>query len=446
MSNYADLIKDTKGMSSEGITIAGDVLGTLADFSGAFGFVQLGIGLITSLFSSDTELQQVLAQIQKDFKELKSFIAAEDKLSRMRDNDLGMKDAVAVFEQLPANLNIISSLEPGFIQTQIQTCIAAALFFAENDDKWQAVWGSVPYYSDEWSGQVAPDDPSDGLVFNHTYTLPQFLRSIYILLTTIGALSPKSLPDYRDVLGRCLTRLSNVHDTIVSSGIVGTRVPAQAAPDGSLIFEVGGPVNGPPLSPGDSSGPVVGWDTSWRTGSGLNWPYGAVERYSGASLVAEYNPGGSCGNIDLNYTYFPSVPSPVPHGSSYNFIRVLQLRIEQQKKALYIQLGLPKVRQVINQLRSMTGQPPLAAARYEDSSLRQAFDIMKVPLPAGIRSLRSAFQETPPFGSWCQVCIDPETHTLPVDPDTGNYTETWVPGLPLPDRLRGLRGLLAANG
>jgi hypothetical protein len=359
MANLDELVRDIFEEQGGWITRNALIFGTLADFAGAVGFLQIPIDLVKWFIGQDNDLQQVLAVIQEDFQQLTAFIADEDKLTRMRDVDLGIKDAVAAFEQLPANIAILPSLSQDFIQTQIQTCLAAALFFADNKDKWQAVWGSIPYYSDTWSGNLAPDAPADGLVDNHTYTLPQFLRSIYMLLTTIGALAPATLGEYLVPLGRCLTRLSEVHDTIVSSGIVGTRAWPPDDPEFTLY---------------------------WRSRT-IDWPYGAVERYSGASLVTSYFQ-----DFDFAGQYFP-----LDNAGRDRFFRLVQLRIEQKKKALYSQLGLHAVRQVIDFLRSLTGQPPLVDTAFDDWTLKEALDIMGVPVPAGIQQLRAVVQSVPPF-------------------------------------------------
>jgi hypothetical protein len=400
VANLSELVNEIWDYDAGGIRITGAILGTLADISGAVGFLQIGVGLITSFFSSDNQLQQALAIIQKDFNELTRFIAAEDKLARMRDIDAGINPALAVFQQLPAILDG-PPLSREYILSKIETCLGAALFFAENDDKWKVVWKSIPYYSDKWSGQLAPAADGDGLVFNYTYTLPQFLRAIYILLTTIGALAPKTLADYRSPLERCLTRLSTVHDTIVSSGIVGTRVPI-----GSDIGWV--VVPDPPDKPY--------WVSNWWVSDQLAMPYGAVERYSGASLVVSYYNRVFV-YIDMDPTYAPT------------FIRLVQLRIAQQKKALYSQLGLPAVREAINHLRSLIGQPPLADPHYEDWSVKEALGIMQVPAPASGRSLLSVIKGTPPFAGWWYLQPDPNDPTV---------FDAWMPGRPLPAGLRGL--------
>jgi len=99
MSNLEDLARDVFDENGGWCKINGEILGALADFSGALGIAQLGINLVTSFLAKDEEAQKIIAAIQKDFQDLKAFIAAEDKLARMRDVDLGMKDAVAVFQR-----------------------------------------------------------------------------------------------------------------------------------------------------------------------------------------------------------------------------------------------------------------------------------------------------------------------------------------------------------
>jgi len=404
MSNLEDLARDVFDENGGWCKINGEILGALADFSGALGIAQLGINLVTSFLAKDEEAQKIIAAIQKDFQDLKAFIAAEDKLARMRDVDLGMKDAVAVFQQLPANMAILSSLSSDFIQTQIQTCLAAVLFFAENEDKWEAVAQSVPSYSDAWSGSVAPDVTGNGLVFNYTYTLPQYLRSISILLTAIGSLAPTSLANYQSSLSICLTRLENVYDTIVSSGIVGTRVP-NAADIGSVA------VPEPPDHPF--------WQSPWYGSGRPAWPYGAVERYSAASQVSSYFTDFIPYELDSDRTYVASL------------LNLIRLRIEQRKKTLYLRAGMPSVRQSINYLRGLLGRPPLAGPLYEDWTLSQALNIMQIPAPGSVRALLAAVQAAPPFAAGWAFTGDP----------TSSDYDTPVPGQPLPP---GLRGLLTA--
>lgn len=399
MSNLNDLFNDIGLENVTGIKTAGDVFGTLADLSGAVGFVQLGISLIESFSSQDDELKQVLNAIQADFKQLSDQVAqlsgqvaASDKLQRMRDIDQGINAAVGVFEQLQANLSSTPPVSQDFKQSQIQTCLDAVLFFTDYDDKWQVVGTDLPYYSDAWSGTLAPQVGSDGLVFSYTYTLPQFLRAIYIFLTAIAAFDPTSLKNYQSVLNKCLQRLESVHDTIVSSGIIGTRIPPEEG--------VGQP--------------------------GL-WLYGAVEIYSGANIVGSYQ-SELADRLDL---------SAWPAFERTNFFNLLQLRILRRKKELYTQIGLPIVRQVINQLRQITGQPALTGVAYEAWSVEELFSTLNIPVPqnTGNRlnmafpdndaiesALASFLRETPPYISYAIIG----------EPDGRSGNQRVAPALPLP--------------
>jgi hypothetical protein len=210
MSNLSELL-DIGDKDTGCIKTVGQVFGTLADFSGAIGFVQLAVDTVEGLFSHDSDLQETLNALAASVAQLHNQIASSDKLQRMRDIDEGINPAVGVFAQLPAILSSSPPVSQDFKEAQIQTCLDAALFFADYDDKWQVVWADMPYYSDPWSNTLAPEPGTDGLVFDYIYTLPQFLRAIYIFLTSIGALAPLSLDKYRDALTRCLFRLESIH-------------------------------------------------------------------------------------------------------------------------------------------------------------------------------------------------------------------------------------------
>jgi hypothetical protein len=348
MSNLSDLYNEIFTSNSTAVKYAGNILGTLADVGGAVG---LGLQIISALTSKDDELAGVLSAIQTDFgqlqAELKGEFAASDKLQRMRDVDQGINPAVGVFEQLPAMLAAAPPPTSDFRLAQIQTCVDAVLFFSDFDDKWQSVQADLPYYSDSWDGELAPPAGADGLVFNYTYTLPQFLRSVYILLTTIGALQPETLPKYKDVLTKCLNRLESVHQTIVTSGIVGTKLP---------------PTSG-----------WLGWQTrDANTGALIEYPYGAVEIYSGASLVTSYKD---------EFFNFDDVDVKGLGPTVDNFMKLLELRITRQMKTLSTQLALPVGWQVINQLRKLTGQSVSATPLYEDWTFAEVVSILGLTLP-----------------------------------------------------------------
>ena len=151
---------------------------------------------------------------------------------------------------------------------------------------------------------MVPDANSEGLVLNYTYTLSQFLRAIYILLTVIGSLAPTRLSGYGATLRSCLNRLSLVHGEIVQSGIVGSRIPEP--------HEVGHVYRFPELSGGSY------WESNWYGTDHLMWPFGAIERYSGASLMKSYSANFSDPTID---------PDVLDDAMAHNFFALLVLRI-----------------------------------------------------------------------------------------------------------------------
>lgn len=407
MANLGDLWKDITGKENHVIDGIGDIFGTLADFGGAFGTLQL-----LGLFSQDDALAQVLQEIRDLFNQLSELILAEDKLERMRNIDSIFDPAFRVFRQLPAILS--SGPHPHeYILEQIGVCQQAILSLANDVNKWQAVKGELPTYSDTWSGTLAPQPGSDpltsgGLVFNYTYTLPQFLRTIYIFLTVVHALDPPSLNDYQQDLNDCITRLQSVHDTIVSSGIVGTKMPD--------IADVG-------AIDADAENHLT-WSFDWA--SDLIWPYGAVEIYTAVSNVSSYT-STDWGNI----LWSVSLLDGLGDQNRNNFFNLLKLRIIRKKKELYRELGMPVIRRVINQLRLLTGQPLLTDAPYEAWSVGEVSSILDVPLPADLSGVEPALAtflgETPPYtGFWMLDRKD--------NPDGEGFInfKRWVPAFPLP--------------
>lgn len=408
MSNLGDIA----GANANAMNKVGGMLGLLADISGAIGLVQLTYDEVQGITGSDLSLQDVLNAIQTAFSQLEGQIAASDKLQRMRDVDLGINPAVAVLEQLPAIMKSTPPPSQDFKLTQIQTCLESVLFFTDYDDKWQAAKADLPYYSDGWSGTLAPQAGSDGLVFNYTYTLPQFLRAISILLTTIRALEPKSLQSYSEVFTHCVNRLATVHQTI-TSGIVGARMPS--------VSDVG---FYSPSSDGYDVGPQGSqpqgyFSTNWTTNPGggdavLN-PYGAVEIYSGSNNVGSYATDFFPYGVDL--TNWGTT-------SANNFMALIALRITKQMKSLYVQIGMPTVLTLLNQLRQLIGQPPSTDAPYSAWPFSEVIAMLGLTLaphhgigisspwsePPGLESaLKDFLSYTPPYAGF-------DSMGQPIDP------------------------------
>ncbi len=413
MSNISELKDIIDKGDASALTTTGAIFGTLADISGGIGFVQLAIGAIEGLISQDDSLQQILGTIQAAFTELQAQISASDKLQRMRDVDQGINPAMAVFEQLPAILAAEPPPSQDFKLTQIQTCIEAVLFFADYEDKWQAVKTDLRYYSDSWSGDMSPQAGEDGLVFDYVYTLPQFLRAIYILLTAIGALEPTSLQYYSDVLERCLSRLESVHQTIVTSGIVPMKTP-RPLDIGMITVE-----------------PIPSFTSNWLIDTDrLNpfyYPYGAVEVYSGSYILRSYATDAfNYWGADLSTWWLPN---------ANNFMTLLDFRQIKKMKELYTQIGMPTVYNVTNQLRQLLGQPPQAQPIYSAWSFAEVESLLGLTLPPlswrslaarllglepqGLEAaLRSFLELTPPYVSFFVFGTNSDDPTFVADSQT----------------------------
>jgi hypothetical protein len=378
------------------VKMAGAILGVAADLSGTIGLFQLGLGALQSLGRQDLQIQDLLNAITAGFAELKALTGAEAKLERMGRVDQAINPALAVFNQLPA---IISNptLTSEYKLEQIQKCLGAVTFLSENEDVWLSVYEETPYYSDQWSGKMAPAAPAVPLVFNHTYTLPQFLRAIHIFLVTIAALDPKSLHAYDVPLSSAAARLQKVHDTIVYEGITGTKPPPNAAAVGRVgllnaadppAWTLSGWQSGEPVwgTVGGTPGIVVPpprwgglepvWMTAWAS-PGIMWPYGAVERFSGSNNVESYDRF-------LSYRIDPWGPWSQFGGQALvpmdHFLGLVKLRIRVKQRDLYEQLGLVPVRLVINKLRALTGEPQVAPPGFTSITLEEAGEILGVRL------------------------------------------------------------------
>jgi hypothetical protein len=403
MSNLSDLMKDIFHEQNDAITKAGDILGTLADLSGAVGSVQLGISVVESIVGQDDQLQDMFNAIMNEFQQVNQMLRTEEKLARMRDVDNGINSAVGVFQQLPAML-IEPHLSAEYKLGQVQICLDSLNFFSNYDDKWQTVYQEFPYYTDGWSGSLAPPVPSDGLVFNYTYTLPQFLRALYIFLAVVNGLAPSSLPTYAPALSQAAARLLSIHDTIVT-GIVPTRLPG--------IWDVGGVEY--PYSRAQQ------YISSWyESNQDLPWSYGAVELYSGANNVDSYlarvsslMPSSNCLLDLMSYALADRQhPNYIPMGQ---FVSLLKLRIAMARKHLYQQIGGLTLRRTINRLRQLTGQSLLGGDSYDICRPAEAGAILGIDLsPRGIdvlqiwsgivSTLSDWLKATPPYCGgrmWC---------------------------------------------
>jgi hypothetical protein len=364
MSNLGEVVAAPNDANATASGTLGAYLGLAADVSGVISLVQLVEDWISTDNSVSDSLNKITIGLQnlgQLLSQLEGTIAGNDKLQRMRDIDQGILPALAVAAQLPALLASHSPPPQDVIDDRILTCVQAVQFFSDQDDKWEVVRSDFPYPLDMFTGwfEPPPNTASPGdLVFNPLYTLPQFLRAIDILVTTIRALAPASLHLYAGVFTSAIERLEWVHQTIVDTGIMGTRLPDRSdfativtSDDGREAQIIGGP--------------------EWIGDVGY-YPYGGVDIYTGANTVASY------------YPYLPYVfadMNSVGPDDYQNFQKLLSLRIEAQKKALYVNMGMVSVRDAVNTLRQLIGQPPSSIPLYSVWTYAEVISILGLTLP-----------------------------------------------------------------
>jgi hypothetical protein len=108
---------------------------------------------------------------------------------------------------------------------------------------------------------------------------------------------------------------------------------------------------------------------NWSDAEYGDYPFGAVEVYSGTSNVSSYRSLFDYHGVDLR---------KLPAAQASNFLALVQLNIVRQKKALYVEIGFPFVWQAINQLRSVLGQPLLIDPLYSSWSPTEAQSILSL--------------------------------------------------------------------
>lgn len=389
MSNLGDLYKAISGEKPplfDAVEGIGDAIGTLADIGGVISLVLMVVSLFDSQDDSQAAaLQQVEDEINQLLGELASQAAAEDKLRKMQDVDNAITPAKTVLGTLTNDLKNLPGRD--YILQQVDTCITAVNFF-DYDEKWWAVSTGGVFYTDRWSrlaptASFAPPTVAPGFVFNYTYTLPQYVRAIAILLLSIQVLDPTLISRAQSALSNAANRLKSVHDTI-QDGILGSKLPAPR----DMGYETG--FGGPPTY-------YVTWYNYVNDDSseGLSlYPYGAIDQYSGVNNVGSY----------LLYLVEPTVFQNPATTVSSNVIKLISLRIRAQQKKLYAALGLPSIVALINLINSQLGQTSQLGTPFMEWTVDEAFSILCLPVSGADETnqekLAAFLLQTPEFRSY----------------------------------------------
>jgi hypothetical protein len=412
MSNLADFLNEVSNDSQNATNVVGGFIGTVADLAGAFSGVVDFLNWFSHLGQpADDAVQAALSKLQATIdaaiQATDTGVAALGLQSNYQNIDSIVDPARGVFGSLP----IIDPNDVTSVTAAIETCYTALISLRDDaGSKWTVPWaGGASSYTDGWSGNLYP--PHTDFVFSYTYALPQFLRTIGIFLTVIAVLKPSALTAYLADLNQCIQKLTSLNNTIVatpSNGLVGTLIPQPHQVE--YVYPQG-----------DLEALLTDWSDGnqghqFSGGEPGLWPFGAVEEYSGASIVDSYWP----------YLPFQINPDVLADSAiTDGLMRLLRLRIENRRKALYSKVGMPDTIQMIKTLQIITRQPVLDAQPFEAWSFRAALSILGITLngAGAFRSLAAFLKPIPPY---CGGLLFP--------PQAGDT----YPAAPLPKSFRAL--------
>ena len=207
-------------------------------------------------------------------------------------------------------------------------------------------------------------------VFYYTYSLPLYLYAVSIFLVVAGSLDPKFVTNYADIIRSAAALLKSRHDQIFQTGLTqltpGNWAATQLVNIACHGWEPPAPgvtlVNGI-LDGGASIVPVAAMIE-----------YGAVEKFSGYSSVGN--------NYQINLVGIGSYADP---STFYKF----QIRLLKRTKDVYIGVGLGNVRQVVNNLNALVGDPPLSGQNFGDWSFRELLGLSNLAPTSSGYSLRA---------------------------------------------------------
>jgi negative regulator of replication initiation len=385
VSNLSDLANEIANSSTNDLVGLGNVLGTMADISGAFGFIELVAGLAGyDLSGIDDAIQSAFLQLQK-VEEGNQILQRNTTLNGYIGPALTQLETVqAEFNSHPNLTEVVAFIAPcittlndlgGNTQPDIVWNLSAGWpiywtdagqYFSRCDYPPRSSSGDVGY------GLQAPPVNSDGLtVFYYTYSLPLYTYAVSIFLAVAGSLDANFAINYAEVIRTSAALLKSKHDLILQTGIT-QLAPADWTSVGLVGIACPIPVDGN-FIPSPTSGITLQYDAQFNIPTSALIEYGAVEKYSGYSSI------GNQYQINLN------AGGGTDPASYYKF----RVRLLKRTKDVYLGVGLQTVWQMIDSLNKIVGDPPLQGPSFGDWSLREVVALANLGQTAGGYSLRA---------------------------------------------------------
>jgi hypothetical protein len=348
-------------VADSGVTaLAGALIGTLADIAGTIEVIDEFISKNTQgSIDLKNELDGLKATIKQEFADLREDVRAGHKLEQYEGLDVLFAQAQAVFDDVKLNLNATQE----FRTAQVQVCQAALNIFEEAEERhWKTVFLDELYYGqdhgDSFAGVITPQPDPDGTVFRVRYVVPLYLRGLHMFMVVAAAFfQPDFAEKFKTPLQTYAARLLKVHDAS-QNGIVPMRKPTR-----------------------DEILPGLGWAEDWYSLFGhapgdvriTYQPYGVVHTYSGYSSIS-FHP-----NDIPDFDVFDVEQRRL---LALHVIIGLNFRIENEWKKTYVAIGLRQLRNTINDLRKLTGDPALPEfERSKGWSLSETYRLLDTMAP-----------------------------------------------------------------
>ena len=395
-NNTANALNDSGVTNTNAVNLIGSWVGTIADWSGGFGFILTIYNAMVNLFNPDTNqvTQTIIAALNNAFAQLNAIDKAERIINRWNNvqTDIGPAES-----QLQGLSTLVTGLPltPFQIFQVIGPCTTPLndLGYDTNGGMpaWSAVYSDQVYWTDAglyqltvfnqdsnnnwvyWGsadvgyGLQAPPTPSEDIVFNTRFVLPTYLEAVSIFLIVGKAIDPQFTTGYAGALRGVAELLSEVHDKVANTGKTPSEGIIQLSPPGpwttaGLLFSLeqtsitGG-------AGGDMPGVTA---LAWSGGgiytpvpTGLSIEYGAVETFSGYSSI---------GNYTIDFGTYPASSDPT-------LFQKFQVRLLKKAKDVYAGIGLTQVWKVIKQLKILVGDPVSPTPCFGDWSFRELFQV-----------------------------------------------------------------------
>ena len=388
MPNLEEFTDACMSGSASASKLLGSIMGTMADVSGAVGFINMFAGLFPQ---TDALADAVRTLTQNFITALQDEFAGNHQLEVMEQVQTLLAQArsgVDLVKQASIEKRQLTDGESEHVRTSTDTTVRA---LGDDTGYWLRPyskkaaylvqllppdWGSDPDLSQFFLDPRESKD--DTLVFDYRFTLPAYLEAIDLRLTALGATTPLSEPWVQDQLRQMADRLEWAHGNIVAAIV---SLPQ------AIVLPITHVMGFPPRSlidceiePDEQSHGIAWSRTTWK------YEFGAVEKYSAFGVVERGQLGwGKNFKLVFPDPYLPRGDGAPPPGwmesIGKHHLAIYATRTLVHRKEVYRSVGLSSLFQSLNHLRQLGGQPTAQWDPGADWSIREvAGAIASTPL------------------------------------------------------------------